>query len=474
MICFEERRAHILVNIGDYAGCIVHFIGIGGSSMNGLARLLRGRGALVRGSDSASSYITEALEREGIPVAIGHSAANVHGAALVVFTAAIAPDNVERMEAERLGIPQMERSVLLGQISASYAHSVAVSGTHGKTTTTAMIAGVLIDCGRDPSVHVGGQVDYIGGSVRAGGHELFVTEACEFARSFLTLSPTVSVILNIDADHLDCYRDIDEIQDTFLQFARRLPEDGLLVVNGDDMRCMQVARESGRRFVTFGLGRCCDYAAAGEQMDDEACFSYDLVVRGNTAARVSLALRGIHSVVDSLAAAACVMELGVSAEEFARSIPACRGAHRRFELTATVGGVKLYHDYGHNPSEYKTVVPIAAMLPHNRLYVVLQPHTYSRAKALIDDFGPSFIGADEVLVTDIYAAREKDPGDIDSHMLIERMQGFGYTTVYCPGFAQCRDYLFANWRPGDIVLTVGCGNINLLNDILRDEYTEKE
>ena len=464
-----------MVNINDFMGKTLHFTGIGGSSMSGLARLMKSRGYIVRGSDRSASYLTEALEADGISVIIGQVAENIHGADLVIFTAAAAEDNAERVEAKRLGIPSMERKYLLGQISNAYSKSVAISGTHGKTTTTAMLAQTLVEAGMDPNIHIGGVLDAINGSVRTGNDDIFITEADEFARSFLELNPTISIILNIDADHLDIYRDIDEIQATFLQFAKRLPDDGLLIVCGDDDRCVQVAKDSGRKYITFGSSSDFDYHFENEKMNERACLSFDVLRKGKCAneassyenlGRISLSVPGMHSVIDCLAVFACADAMGVDTKAIIEALSHFKGAHRRFELTGVVDGVQLYHDYSHNPSEYKTVVPIAAVLPHNKLYVVFQPHTYSRAKALIGDFGASFAGADEVLVTDIYAAREVDPGDINSHMLMEKMQGFGYETVYCPGFDECEEYLRANWKQGDIVLTVGCGNINILNDIL--------
>ena len=456
-----------MVNINDYIGKTAHFIGIGGSSMHGLAELLKSRGVIVKGSDRDESYMTKKLEGMGIPVVIGHYAQNVHGADVVIYTAAVSPDNVERMEAKRLGIPSMERCDLLGQLSNAYSKSVAVSGTHGKTTVTSMLAQIMMDANMDPNIHIGGMLDAIGGSVRTGKADLFVTEACEFNRSFLTLKPTVEIILNIDADHLDCYKDIDEIQDTFLEFTQKLPKDGLIIGCGDDERVMQVMKDSQRAFISYGFSENCDYTAVNAVIDDEACWSYDIIKNGEKITHVKLSVPGKHNVLNSLSAFICCTYMGADIDSVVSSMANFKFPHRRFELTGIKDGVKLYHDYGHNPSEYKTVVSIASQLKkQNRLYVVCQPHTYSRVKALLSDFGPSFEGADEVLVTDIYAARERDPGDINSLMLIDKMQGFGYKTVYCPGFTECDKYLRDNWKDGDIVLTVGCGNINLLNDIL--------
>lgn len=456
------------IRLTDYKGKIVHFIGIGGSSMSGLAELMAGFGCKVRGDDRSASHSTEKLQREGISVTIGHAAQNVHGADLVVYTAAIAPDNVERLECERLGIPQIERAELLGALAAQYNHSIAVCGTHGKTTTTSMLSTVLLDAGLDPTIHIGGEMDRIGGSVHAGSGDAFVTEACEFKASFLTLHPTLALVLNIDADHLDFYRDIDHIQDTFAQFLSQIEPGGTAVLCGDNARALSMANRIAARCVSYGLDNPdCDYTACDLTHDDKLCFSFTPLEHGQPLAPISLRVPGRLNALNALGVVAACRTLGLSGEAIARGLTAFAGAHRRFELTATVEGVKLYHDYGHNPAEFRSVIPLAdAVAGNHHLFVVCQPHTYSRVKRLFADYLTCFDGADTVLVTDIYAAREKDPGDIHSTMLVDALQKAGVPAVYTPDFDACEAYLRAHWQPGDVMITLGCGNINLLNEQL--------
>ena len=450
----------------EYRGKIVHFIGIGGSSMSGLAELLAGMGCRVRGDDRTQGHATEKLRALGIPVQIGHDAKNVHGADLVVYTAAIAPDNVERVECERLGIPQIERAELLGMLADGHAPSIAVSGTHGKTTVTSMLATALLEAGRDPTIHIGGEIDRIGGNVHAGKDGSFLTEACEFKASFLTLHPTLAIVTNVDADHLDFYRDLDEIEDTFAKFLCGMRPGGTAVLCADSPRALHLRERVPVRCVTYGLDNPeADWRAEDLRSDEKLHFSFVPVHGTERLPRVTLAVPGRHNAENALGAAAALAELHLTDEEIARGLAAFAGAHRRFECTGTVQGVRLYHDYGHNPAEFATVVPLGkAAAGAHRLFAVCQPHTYSRTKALFDQYLRCWSGADEVLVTDIYAAREKDPGDIHATMLVRAMQEAGVPAVYTKDFDACEDYLRAHWAPGDVVLTLGCGNINLLNE----------
>lgn len=447
-------------------GSRIHFSGIGGSSMSGLARLMLWRGYRVTGSDRDGSHTVDKLIAEGIPTVVGHRAENVEGADLMVYTSALAPDNPELIACREKGIPTMERQVFLGEISSEYEKSVAICGTHGKTTTTSMLAQALIDAKADPTVHIGGELLSIGSNVRTGSHELFVTEADEFRANFLHLKPTLALFLNIDEDHMEFYRDIGHIIDTFRTFQDRIQPGGVAVLCGDDKNTLGLLKDAPCRCVTYGLDGDWDYSAKELSHDSEGRYAFTAYRNGHELGRISLRVVGIHNARNALGALASACELGIDPEAVIRSLNAFSGVHRRFELTGEVQGVRLYHDYGHNPAEYRTVVPIAAMLPHRRLYVVLQPHTYSRVKRLFDQFITAFDGADEVLVTDIYAAREKDPGDIHSTMLIDAMHKAGVPAVYTPTFEDCKKYLHENWQPGDIVLTVGCGNINLLNEML--------
>ena len=438
----------------------IHMVGVGGSSMSGLAGLLRDEGYEVTGSDRTRSHKTDALEARGVRVLIGHRAENVRGAQLLVYSAAIAPDNPERAEAARLGIPQMERCDLIGRIMQGSECAIAVSGTHGKTTTTSMLAQAFLTAGRDPSVHIGGELDFLGGSTRRGRDE-FILEACEYNRSFLHFFPTMAVILNIDEDHLDCYRDIDDIEAAFLQFANL---SGFVVGWGDDMRVRRVIKDSGLPHATYGLGEENTLRPEGLSYDEHGRARFTALWEGEPIGQFELGVPGRANMLDALATIAVAKLRELPMDAVCEALKNFRGAHRRNELTSITDGVKVYTDYGHNPAEIQSALEIAALEPHGTLWAVWQPHTYSRTKTLFDQFLTIFGKADRVLVTDICAAREKDPGDIRSEMLIGPLRAHGVDAVLTPTFDDAEAYLRAHWRPGDVVITHGCGDIDLLNE----------
>ena len=451
-------------HIANYAGGRVHFIGIGGSSMSGLAPLIKKLGYQVTGSDRDRSHKTDALTEKGIPVAIGHRAENVRGADFIVYTAAIAPENPERVEAERLNIPQIERSVLIGQLMEGYKNAVGISGTHGKTTTTAMLSQVMVECGANPTVHIGGELDALGGSTLLGGKEYFVVEACEFNESFLKFLPTVAVILNIDEDHLDFFKDIDDIERAFLDYARRTPPDGWCVGCGDDERVRRVLKNSGRRARTYGIGSENDLRPENLTYDPEGRARCGVSLHGRMLCDLRMTVAGEHNLLNALAVIAVADIFGLPLDQAAETLSSFSGAHRRFELTSVTDGVKVYQDYGHNPTEIKNALRIAKLQPHKRLWAVWQPHTYSRTKKLFDGFVETFDDADLVLITDICAARESDPGDITSQMLIPPLRARGVDATVTPNNDDTEAHLRVHWEPGDLVVTLGCGNIDLLNE----------
>ena len=450
-------------HIKDYKGKRVHMIGIGGSSMSGLAELLIKQGYVVSGTDRDNSYMTDLLRKQGADVTIGHDPDAVNGADIVVYTAAIASDNPELQRARELNLPMLTRAELLGQLMQGYKHAVGVSGTHGKTTTSAMLAQALIGAGLNPTVHLGGRFDAIGGSTRIGGEEIFVAEACEFQASFLQLRPTVAVILNIDADHLDFYRDIQHIQDTFEEFVSLLPPDGTVIGNGDDPRVREIMSRAKCNTASFGLDPSNDWHPSELTMDERGRPRFKVIRDNEHIADLALEVYGKFSVYNALGALGAAVCIGADPHRAADALNAFQPVHRRFEITGTVDGVTLVHDYGHNPVEMQNAMSVAAMQPHNRLWAVMQPHTYSRVKRLFTDYIHCCDVADFVLVTDIYAAREVDPGDISSEMLIDAMRDAGVNATHTPTFDDTEAYLRAHWQPGDMVLTMGCGNINLLN-----------
>ena len=460
--------------IRDYTGGRIHLIGIGGSSMSGLAEMLIDQGYQVSGSDRSDTYLMNHVRAKGAEVHIGHRAENVHGADLVVFSAAISRENPEMKEADRLGIPTMERAYLLGQLMDEFPIPVAVSGTHGKTTVTSMISQILVENHMDPGIHIGGRLDAIGGSTRVGHGKVFVAEACEFNRSFLHMNPKIAVVLNIDEDHLDCYRDIDEIEDTFGRFMQLVPEDGIVIGNGEDERIRRRMSSLDCRCVFFGCAGGNDFYPDNPVEDDIGCFSYDFCRNGEKLAKVKLKVAGRFNLMNSLAAMSAAVCLGVPADQAAESLAGFEGAHRRFEKTDEIDGVEIFHDYGHNPTEMKNALSIARKRCKGTLWAVMQPHTFSRVRTLFDQYLTCTSAADKTLVTDICAAREPDPGDLNSGMLVEGMRKNGIDAVWTPSFDDTERYLREHWKPGDLVLTMGCGDINLLNQQMHAHEMERK
>ncbi len=458
--------------IRDHKGGRIHLIGIGGSSMSGLAEMLIDQGYRVSGSDRDEGYLIHHVREKGGEVMIGHRPENVRGADLVVYSAAIPADNPERAEAERLGIPSIERAVLLGQLMEGFGKAVGICGAHGKTTVTSMLSQILLESGKDPSIHIGGRLDAIGGSTRVGHSDIFIAEACEFNRSFLQLHPTVAVVLNIDADHLDCYKDLDEIEETFGMYLRLLPQNGAAIGNGDDPRVRRQMEKISCRKVYFGFGSGNDWKPEEITEDDQGRASF-LLRRGDGApVRVQMGIPGEFNLMNALAAIAAAAELGVSPETSAGVLKHFTGAHRRFEKTDEIDGVEIFHDYGHNPTEMRNALSIARKRCRGKLWAVMQPHTFSRVRTLFDQYLTCTKQADYTLITDICAAREKDPGDLNSGMLVDGMVRNGIDARWTPSFDDTEQWLRTHWQPGDLVLTMGCGDINLLNDQIHRHEAE--
>jgi len=458
----------------DYPGGRIHLIGIGGSSMSGLAEMLIDQGYRVSGSDREEGYLVHYVREKGAEVMIGHRAENVRGADLVVFSAAIGKENPERLEAERLGIPTLERAYLLGQLMEGFPRAVGICGAHGKTTVTSMLSQMLLENDMDPSIHIGGRLDAIGGSTRVGHSDLFIAEACEFNRSFLHMNPTVAVVLNIDADHLDCYRDIEEIEETFGQYLAMLPKDGVAIGNGDDPRVRRQIEKLSCRKVFFGFGADNDWTAADRREDELGRECFTLVHNGRPAGMVRMGVPGAFNTLNALAALAAAEVLRLPPEKAIPVLERFTGAHRRFELTDVIDGVEIFHDYGHNPTEMRNALSIARKRCKGRLWAVMQPHTFSRVRTLFDQYLTCTDLADFTLVTDICAAREKDPGNLNSGMLVEGMKAHGIQAFWTPSFDDTERYLRDHWQPGDLVLTMGCGDINLLNEQIHRHETERK
>ncbi len=438
----------------------IHFIGIGGISMSGLAEILLTEGFTVSGSDMHRSPLTETLEQKGITVSYRQTPANLtDDIDLIVHTAAIGAGNPELSAAVEKGIPCLTRAQLLGQMMRNYKMPVAVSGTHGKTTTTSMIAEILLKADTDPTLSIGGILRSIGGNIRIGKSDYFVTEACEYTNSFLEFFPKIGIILNIEEDHLDFFHGIDEIRDSFHRFAALLPEDGTLIVNGTIDGLETVIKELPCRIITFGDDPSFDYSFDHLTFDDAACPAFTLHTRGGQTRTVTLSVPGEHNVYNALAALALSDLLGLPTDTVLDALRDFHGTDRRFEYKGQIGGVTVIDDYAHHPTEITATLQAAQNYPHNTLWCVFQPHTYSRTKAFLPEFAQALALADRVVLADIYAAREKDTLGVSSRMLQDEIRRLGKECAYFPSFDEIENFLLENCSGGDLLITMGAGDV---------------
>ena len=438
----------------------VHFIGIGGSSMSGLAEILLSQGYKVSGSDIKLSKATQKLENNGAQISIGHKSENITDPDLIVYTVAVKEDNAEMVRAHELNIPVIDRAELLGLLMKKHSFGIAVSGTHGKTTTTSMITTIMLDAGTDPTVHIGGELDSIGGNTRIGESEYFITEACEYYGSFLRFYPFMAIVLNIEVDHVDYFRDLDHIKATFGQFVSLVPPNGYIIACADDDNTLSVVKDKNCNIITYGLKNPdAMWTAKNIEYNDIGLATFDIYKEGSMLGIVSLSVPGLHNVSNALAAAAACYTCGCSIDNIIAGLSSFGGSHKRFELKGLVDGVKIIDDYAHHPSEVKATLNAAKSTSHNRIWCVFQPHTYSRTRAFIEKFSQSFGDADNIIITDIYAAREKDPGDVHSSILTEKICQNGGNAVYISDFHDIAEYLDKNAQPGDLILTMGAGDI---------------
>ncbi len=438
----------------------IYFVGIGGISMSGLAEILREAGFHVSGSDRQRSALTETLEAKGVTVFYGQQEAHITpDVDCAVFTSAIHPDNPEYVAAAKAGIPILSRAELLGQIMRNYRTPVAVSGTHGKTTTTSMIAEILLRADLDPTLSIGGILKTIGGNIRVGRSEYFVTEACEYTNSFLRFFPRIGIILNIEEDHLDFFQDLEDIRRSFRKFAQLLPADGTLIINGGIDRLAEITEGLPCRIVTFGMEPENDYFPENISYDSSGCPTFLLRSPGNAPKEISLSVHGEHNICNSLAALALADLLGIDSAVSAQAINAFSGTERRFEYKGRVGGITIIDDYAHHPTEITATLKAAAKYPHKRLWCVFQPHTYSRTKAFLQDFARALSLADKVVLADIYAARETDTLGISSRTLLAELQKLGCDCYYFPSFDEIENFLLQNCINGDLLITMGAGDV---------------
>lgn len=445
----------------------VHFIGIGGISMSGLAEILLARGFAVSGSDSKKTSLTEKLTSLGARIAYGQKAENItDDLDLVVYTAAIREDNPEYAECVRRDLPRMPRAELLGQIMANYETPIAVAGTHGKTTTTSMLSHILLEAEADPTISVGGILPSIGGNIRVGHSGNFITEACEYTNSFLHFNPKISLILNIEEDHLDFFKDIHEIRDSFRRFAAKLPADGTLIINGEIERHEEIYEELPCRVLTYGFDRAYDYGASDITYDEKAHPSFTLWRRGEEVCKIRLSVSGLHNVSNALASIAAGELLHIPMETIQRGLLTFTGTDRRFQYKGEWNGITVIDDYAHHPTEIRATLETAKNYPHRELWCVFQPHTYTRTKALFDDFAEVLTLADHVILADIYAAREKNTIGISSEDLLAAIRERGGDAYYFPTFFAIEKFICEKCMHGDLLITMGAGDVVTIGEEL--------
>lgn len=445
----------------------IHFIGIGGISMSGLAEIMHDRGVTVSGSDMKTSHVTDHLETLGIKVSISHSAANItDDLDLVIYTAAIAKDNEELLAAREKVSRVLTRSQFLGELMSSYEFPICISGTHGKTTTTSMLSEGLIGANFNPTITVGGILSSIGGNIRLGDSKYFITEACEYCNSFLDFFPKIGIILNIEEDHLDFFKDIDDIRHSFARFANLIPTDGFLALNGNISNRAELLKDTTCKVETFGLTEDFDWYAKNIVCDNKACADFDVFYKGTLMGHIKLSAPGEHNILNCLSVCSVCHFLAVDTKTLNNGIAHFTGADQRFEIKGDIHGVTIVDDYAHHPTEIAATLSVANAYPHNNLYVVFQPHTYTRTKAFLNDFAKVLSTAGHIIVTDIYAAREKNPGDIHAQDIVNAIHNLGHTALYMDDFEAIADYLLENCVPNDLVITMGAGNVNQIADIL--------
>lgn len=434
----------------------VHFIGIGGSGMCPLAEILHKEGYLLSGSDNNETDTLKRIRSMGIPVTLGQKAENINGAEMIIYTAALLPDNPELVAAKASGIPTFERSKLLGAITRMYTNSICICGTHGKTTSCSMLTQLLIEAGLDPTAVIGGKLPLTGSNGIVGHTEHMVCESCEFVDTFLDLTPDVAVILNVDEDHLDYFKTFDNLKNSFVKFASMSTK--VIIYNGDDANTVEVVERAkekcGKPVISFGLGELNDYRAINI-VDKNEYNSFDVLYKGKNLGRVSLSIPGSHNVMNCLAVIAAAMYSGVEFEKCVSGISDFTGAGRRFEKLAEINGITIIDDYAHHPLELEVTLNTAMKMGYKRVYAVFQPFTYSRTAILFDDFVRVLSIPDQCIMTEIMGSREVNTYGIYTSQLAEKIEG----SVWFNTFEEVAEYAVSHAEPGDCIITLGCGDI---------------
>lgn len=443
----------------------IHFVGIGGSGMCPLAEILHHNGYIITGSDVNESDTLERIRSYGIPVSMGHKAENINGAELVVYTAAVKKENPELAAARNAGIPTVERSVMLGMLTARYKDSVAISGTHGKTTTTGLMTQLFIDAKIDPTAVIGGKLPFIGSNGKVGHSQTMVCEACEYVDTFLQLYPATSVILNIDEDHMDYFKNMENLIHSFHQFAKQTKQ--LLVVNGDDANSLRAVEGiTHAKIVTFGLGSQNDYSVADIEDTPKACESFTILKHGEKLCSVSLSIPGRHNIYNALAAAAVADSRNIAPKTIAKALHDFTGVHRRFEMLGKFDGITIADDFAHHPTELQATLTAAMHMGFRQVWAIFQPHTYSRTYMLLDEFAEALKIPDHAILSEILAVREENTYNIYAKDLAEKVPG----CVWFKTFDEIAAYAIEHAQEGDLILTIGGGDIYKCANQIVDWY----
>ncbi len=438
----------------------IHFIGIGGISMSALAEICLNKNYIVSGSDANESYLLDKLRSQGAKIFIGHKKEHVaDDVDMVVYTAAVHPDNEELVAAKEKNKLTMDRAAFLGQIMREYKNSIAVSGTHGKTSTTSMLSTIFEYAHLDPTILVGGNLSVIGGNVKIGKSDNFITEACEYVDSFLNFNPKISIVLNIEEDHLDYFSGIDEIKASFNKFGKLLPNDGYFIINGDDENTADILHDVKASVIKYGTNEYNDAIIKNIEFNEKGYGIFEIELNGKSLGNFELGVPGLHNIFNATAAIITAYVSNIDLDTIRENIKRYNGVGRRFEVKGEYNGALIVDDYAHHPTELKATLAAAKKMKKNNLWCIFQPHTYTRTKSLLNEFSEAFYAADKVIITDIYAAREDDPGDIHSKDLVKKLYQNHVDVKYISSFEEIEEYLRANVENNDLVITAGAGPI---------------
>lgn len=443
-------------------------IGIGGSSMSGIAEIASSLGITITGSDMEETYYVKKLLSKGYKINVGHSADNIDTSIdLIVYSAAISMDNPEMIKAKELGIPMMERAEFLGLITKSYNHVICVAGTHGKSTTSGMISKIFVDAKKDPTISIGATLYEIGGNNKVGSDDTIILEACEYHDSYMHFNPTIALVLNVDADHLEYFGSFDNVKKSFSNFVNLVPSDGFIFINKDDENTSHIADNVKGKVITFGINTDANFKANNLSYDENGHPTYDVIYNGEKLETITLRLTGKHNVYDSLASFAICYTFGIDSKTIKNSLYEYSGVHRRFEfLGYTKNKAIVYDDYAHHPAEIATTLYSVNQVKHNKTWALHQPFTYTRTKDHLDEFAEVLSGFDNIILTDIYAGREKDIYNIKTEDLVEKIKPLNKNVYHFTDTDKMLEFLNENLKENDIICSIGCGPIDKISQKL--------